>query len=160
MFIIILLTSILRTSLGVFPSTLMPLTSHTSSPTWMSPDRSAAPPCIIRAITIFPVSSSVFIVAPWQRNTFQDNNFKHMLQSLIKLWTLYQRLVPTLEDYVNSISVELFVTEKAIQRNEMWWRPYLNLGSMAFMLYSVWRYAYRTHVCTVTGMQHTANKGI
>lgn len=96
---ILLLTSILRTSLGVFPSTLMPFTSHTSSPTWMSPERSAAPPCIIRAITIFPVSSSVFIVAPWWKNEFPTRNFKYEqhVQSLLKLRTLYQRLVLTLK---------------------------------------------------------------
>jgi len=57
-------TKMCRTKLGVFPSTLIPLTSQTSSPTWMRPDRSAAPPCIIRAITILPVISQVFMVAP------------------------------------------------------------------------------------------------
>lgn len=70
-----LITRISRTSAGVFPSTLMPFTSITSSPTWIRPERSAAPPCIMRAITIFPVSSSVFIVAPcmwWQRRKRGD----------------------------------------------------------------------------------------
>lgn len=59
-------TKIDSTSPGVFPSTLIPFTSITSSPTWINPERSAAPPCIILAITILPVSSSVFIVAPWK----------------------------------------------------------------------------------------------
>lgn len=59
------LTNIASTSAGVLFSTLIPFTSITSSPAWISPERSAAPPCITRAITIFPVSSSVLIVAPY-----------------------------------------------------------------------------------------------
>lgn len=58
------ITRISRTSLGVLPRTSIPLTSTTSSPGWMRPERSAAPPCITRAMTIFPVRSSVLIVAP------------------------------------------------------------------------------------------------
>lgn len=60
-------TRISRTSFGVLPITSMPFTSITSSPGWMRPERSAAPPCITRAITILPVRSSVLIVAPCSR---------------------------------------------------------------------------------------------
>lgn len=63
-------TKMVKTSFGVFPSTLMLLTSITSSPTWIKPDLSAAPPCIIRAMMILPVSSSVLIVAPWWKRIF------------------------------------------------------------------------------------------
>ena len=56
--------NICNTSSGVFPSTFNPFTSTTSSPGNISPDLSAAPPCITRAIVIFPVSSSFLIVAP------------------------------------------------------------------------------------------------
>ena len=59
-----IITSILSTSFGVLPSTFIPLTSITSSPQDMRPDRSAAPPCITRAINIRPVPSSALIVAP------------------------------------------------------------------------------------------------
>lgn len=75
-------TSILRTSLGVLPSTLMLLTSTTSSPTCMSPERSAAPPCITLAITIFPVSSSVLIVAPCRNTFILPSNLNWMLPLL------------------------------------------------------------------------------
>ena len=37
----------------------------TSSPTEMRPERSAAPPCITRAISMRPVPSSALIVAPY-----------------------------------------------------------------------------------------------
>ena len=57
-------TKIRRTSFGVLPSTLIPLTSMTSSPTEINPDLSAAPPCMTLAIKIRPVPSSAFIVAP------------------------------------------------------------------------------------------------
>lgn len=57
-------TKIVKTSAGVFPSTLILLTSITSSPTWIRPLRSAAPPTRILAMIILPVSSSVLIVAP------------------------------------------------------------------------------------------------
>lgn len=57
-------TNMVSTSPGVLPSTLMLLTSMTSSPTCIRPDRSAAPPCMMRAMMILPVSSSVLMVAP------------------------------------------------------------------------------------------------
>ncbi len=61
------------TSWGDLPWVLVPLTSCTSSPTWMSPQRSAAPPCMIRAMWMIPVCSFSLIVAPWKlsrRKTF------------------------------------------------------------------------------------------
>ena len=53
--------------MGVCPSTLTPLTSMTSSPTDIRPDRSAAPPCITLAINMRPVSSSALMVAPYNK---------------------------------------------------------------------------------------------
>lgn len=75
-----LLTKIVSTSFGVLPSTLIPFTSITSSPTCIKPDRSAAPPCIIRAMIIFPVSSSVFIVAPCKHRIDEHCQIKWSLE--------------------------------------------------------------------------------
>lgn len=86
------LTNIARTSFGVFPSTLIPLTSMTSSPTWIRPLRSAAPPCIILAMIIFPVTSSVLIVAPCKEMFIVFNYYLTIVLQvhLVDVQCLYQ----------------------------------------------------------------------